>query len=412
MKRNPIIMKITTYLFFLTVLYALLTSCNKDDTESTNISIDKLTGYAQKGPLNNGSSVLISELDANMNQTGKTLTSNIENNQGLFEIDNIEFESQYAEITVSGFYFNEISGYNSSSQLTLYALSDLMDRSSLNINIISSIEKERVEYLISEGKSFREAKNQAFNEIMRIFEFDLALNYQSENLDIAKKGEGNAALLAVSVILQNSQRSVSDLSLLIANISSDLKTDGTLDNQSIHNEINEYLKLLDESKVRKNINNYYENIGVDFTIPDFEKYIYLFKKDKTGITKYPGEGIYGKNILHDPNPYLIDTVYSEQENSIAASFENDSKLKIRIRNEDYHKGIKVPEYEISNMVNCFMVSYSDSIIIETIQNGVDCDAKIVFDAVTDNNLILMIEYFETFGNEQTSRKKLFTIKNK
>ena len=174
----------------LVIILLCLVSCTKDDdkTDITPISKEKITGFAQKGPFNNGTSILLSELNSDFNQTGRNITSNIKNNQGSYEIDNIEFISQYVLINANGYYFNEITGDNSSSQLTLYALSDLSDKNSLNINILSHLEKARVEYLLSEGKSFWEAKSQALREILEIFEMDKPDDTESENLDISREG--------------------------------------------------------------------------------------------------------------------------------------------------------------------------------------------------------------------------------
>ena len=51
-------------LFLLILLITVIVSCKDDTTDITTLNKDKITGYAQKGPFNNGSAVLISELNS------------------------------------------------------------------------------------------------------------------------------------------------------------------------------------------------------------------------------------------------------------------------------------------------------------------------------------------------------------
>ena len=119
-------MKTVIRVILIIVTIAILTTCNDNPSDITPLSKEQITGFAQKGPFNNGSSVLISELNSDFVQTGRNITSNIKNNQGAYEIDDIEFISQYVTINTNGYYFNEVTGENSSSQLTLYAISFLL----------------------------------------------------------------------------------------------------------------------------------------------------------------------------------------------------------------------------------------------------------------------------------------------
>jgi hypothetical protein len=141
----------------------------------------------------------------------------------------VQLESPYAELRATGFYFNEVSGNASDAQLTLYALSDLTNKNTVNINIISHLEKNRINLLMSgdNPKTFAEAKLQALAEVLTIFDFDASGVSSSELLDITQAGDGNAKLLAISAILQGNQ-SVAQMSELLANISTDISSDGVL----------------------------------------------------------------------------------------------------------------------------------------------------------------------------------------
>ena len=54
----------------LAISAAIIVSCEKDDNDV--IKKERINGFAQKGPFNNGTSVTISELDKDLAQTGKT----------------------------------------------------------------------------------------------------------------------------------------------------------------------------------------------------------------------------------------------------------------------------------------------------------------------------------------------------
>ncbi len=144
----------------------LLSSCEKGNDSDFRGPVS-LRGKVQKGPYLSGTSILVSELHHNLSQTGKIFTSQIKDKSGNFEIGDMKLSSKFVNLRADGFYFDEVTGENSGAQLTLYALSDVSDRSAVNINILSHLEKDRVEWLVEHGTDFREAKSTAQAE-MRI----------------------------------------------------------------------------------------------------------------------------------------------------------------------------------------------------------------------------------------------------
>jgi len=263
--------------------------CSKDaepdpepqDPDPVQITIDQLEGYAQKGPYIAGTQIQMRELNENLSQTGSQFSTQIENDQGYFSIENITLESQYVEFSGIGFYFNEVSGAISSANLSLQTLSDVNNRSSLNINILSHLEQKRVERLVTEGNmDFSQAKAQAVNEIFNIFCMSSVNGVESEDLNLLSSGDLNARLLAISVILQG-QLSVGELSALLYDIGSDIETDGILNNQDTLNQlknaasqlvINDGLYL-----ISYNIQQRMEALDItDYTIPEFEDYVISF----------------------------------------------------------------------------------------------------------------------------------------
>jgi hypothetical protein len=210
-------------------------------------------------------------------------------------------------------------------------LSDLTDKTNLNVNILSNLEKSRVEFLIANGSNFSNAKKQAQAEILKIFEMENAAISESELLDITASGEGNAMLLALSLILQG-YLTVSDLSELLANISTDIREDGVLNSQILGSRLINNAKIIKLDQVRENLVSRYESLGVELAIPAFEKYITLFIDSTdfefTGGIKYPETGNFGINILAKGR-----TEYSSGTYSMKAVLPEGTSLKVKILGE-------------------------------------------------------------------------------
>ena len=270
----------------LLLLSALLIFACSNDAEQQNpdpvqITIDQLDGYVQKGPYIGGTQIQVSPLNSDLSQIGINYNTQIENDQGFFSVENILLESNYVLFSGIGYYFNEVTGGLSSSNLSLQTLSNIENRNSLNINVLTHLERKRVEYLYTEnGLTFSEAKTQAINEIFDIFCMSDVSSIESENLNILESGENNAKLLAISIILQGNL-SVGDLSELLFDISSDIETDGILDDVPTIN----YLRVAAAGisnvpgleTIRSNIESRMEFLDItDYTIPDFENFIVNF----------------------------------------------------------------------------------------------------------------------------------------
>ena len=264
----------------------LMLSCSeKDENESSsesNTSAVTVSGQVQKGPYVQGTEITVRELDSSMTPTGNTFTGTIDDNTGSFSIKG-NLSNKIVELSADGYYFNEVSGSLSSAKLTLSALSDLTDSSSVNVNLMTHLEKKRVEYLIDSGLTFVAAKTQAQTEILKIFNIENVTLGNSETLDISKSGDGNAVLLAISAILQ-SDKTEAELTELLSTINTDIRTDGTLGSTTTKATLvtaMEYLKSR-RSTIRTNIESRYSNIGISATIPAFESY--AFKLDTTAPT--------------------------------------------------------------------------------------------------------------------------------
>lgn len=153
-------MKIRDITFLL--LLAILSACvEKDLTGDKPIKISSLSGKVEKGPFTQGATVTIHELSKELNPTGKLFQTEIKSNEGEFELESAaEFVSPYVNIACDGYFFNEITGNLSNSQIRLESIVDISGKRNINVNILTHLSKDRIIKLIKEGKNYEEAAAQ------------------------------------------------------------------------------------------------------------------------------------------------------------------------------------------------------------------------------------------------------------
>jgi len=135
-------------LLYTSLLFLFVISCKEEETvlEELNKPIKNVDifGYIQKGPFISGTAITVSELDSNLTATGKNFTTQIEDNKGAFSLKGILLQYNFVQLQADGFYFDEVKGEKSAAQLTLFALSDVEDITSINVNLLSHMERTRV----------------------------------------------------------------------------------------------------------------------------------------------------------------------------------------------------------------------------------------------------------------------------
>ncbi len=242
-----------------------------------------VAGVSQKGPFVTGSAVTVQELDGiTLKQTGKSFKSSIKSDKGDFAIKDINLESQYAILEASGYYRDEITGKKSSGTVTLRALTDLSNRKTVNINLLTHLEYERVSYLVTEKKKpIAEAKAQAEGEILAAFNIagDFA---ESEDLNILESGDGNAALLALSVLMQ-ADADVAGLTERMGEFSIAIAEGGTWDDVDTKTAIADWVCDADLKGTFANVRKNIEGWKYTDSVPAFEKYVTNFWWENYGL---------------------------------------------------------------------------------------------------------------------------------
>ena len=273
---------------------AMFWACSDGDktaggtTEDAGIIADlNVAGLTQKGPFVKGSAVTVQGIDCKtMEFTDEKFEGKVKSDKGDFEVKDVNLSSTCAVFEVKGYYFNEVTGKKSSDKLTLHALTDLKDRKNVNINLLTELEYERVMNLVTKEKmSFAEAKGQAEKEVLAAFNVkakdgEFAL---SEDLNILESGNDNAALLAVSVLMQSDLK-VAKLVERVKDVAADIAKDGSWDNDKTKTEIAEWAATADKNGEFENVSKNIEKWGGSGEVSAFETVVEKFAENVASDT--------------------------------------------------------------------------------------------------------------------------------
>ncbi len=282
-----------------------------------------LSGVSQKGPFVTGTDITAYELQngRSLKQTGKTFGGKIERADGTFDIKTVKLNSAFAYIVADGFYRNEVTGENSSAAIKLRALTNLKGRSSANINLVTHLEYDRVQYLVTrKDSSVTKAKMAAEKELFAAFGINNSgFEGLAEDLNVLKEGKGNAALLAISVLLQG-DRNESELTALLAALSVDLGDNGQWDNVKQRAQIADWAMKTDLngglSKIRANVEGWKL---AESAAPAFEGHVTNFWMKELGVDKCDSSNVgalFAVKNKNSANYAANDSAYADGDSSL------------------------------------------------------------------------------------------------
>ena len=263
------------------------------DSEKIAISLDEITGVTQKGPFLMGSKVLVHEMEdgRTLSQTGNSFSGKIVNDKGEFKINARMLVSQYVMLEATGYYRNEVTGQNSSSELTLFAITDVNNRNTVNVNLLTHLEHDRVIYLVTQkNMKVNTAKKKAQKEIFGLFGIDATEFSNSEDLNIAGASDEDGALLAFSMMFQG-DRTTAELTELLQKISNDMKEDGIWDDATTRMKIAEWSADADSSGQLTKIRNNVTGWNLSSKLPNFEKFVRKFWYEEYGLDGCKTNGV-------------------------------------------------------------------------------------------------------------------------
>lgn len=226
----------------------LLAACGGDDVGRAAVepageaAVERpiqLNGAVQKGPLSVGSSILVANLDLDLNPTGAVFSTYTRDDQGRFEVEMTA--SDLVSIEGTGYYYNEASGGLSQGPITLRALHGVGAGRADDafVNVVTHLTYERVRALILGALGYDDARVQAEQELqtalgITVPGFVVGAAGPELNL-LGGDSDANAYLFAVSALLTRAARLQSPsapdaaLSELLNQLAFDLAATGTID---------------------------------------------------------------------------------------------------------------------------------------------------------------------------------------
>lgn len=393
------------------MLILILFSCKNENIENKPETYS-VNGVIQKGPFIQGSEVRLQTMSNELVPTGSVFFTETKDDFGAFELKS-QIDKGFIDVSTTGFYFNEVSGELSRSYITLKLLTYLDENNRSNVNVLTTLEYERIKYLIlTEKKAFDVAKSQAEKEVLKVFSIVLpdSLLKSFDELDLSATGIDNSILLAISAILQFNN-SEAQLSELITKISVDLSTDGIINNSSIVQLIATNSRSIESSKIASNLTKRYSDLGLTVNIPDFDNYL---DRDGDGVINmlevsdpvfnYKGD-TYSTDIkIQITCPTLDAIIYYTIDGTSPSinSLKYNGLIDLQGDNKQYIlKAIAIkPDLENSNVVsNNYFISYpvTNSPIFENLSGTYTNDILVKLKCSTPNANI----YYTIDGTKPT-----------
>ena len=279
-------------------MMAMLQSCSSnDDLDGYTPTNFNVGGKVEKGPFVRGTAIQMQPLDAELDETGESFTSTITDNEGTFTFGSKLLKSPYVKLSASGYYFNEVTGELSKGTLALNAVANLQNAADVNLNILSHLKYQRVMDLVAkDGKSFKEANNQAQEEVLKTFGLEKYAKTDVNHFSITSSTDEAAALIAVSsLILYN--RSEAQITEYLSQLSEEFAEDGNF-SETTKLQIRKDMFSLESKlpQIAENIKKRYQEMGKEVAVKNL---IYYFDWD--------GDGTAGNEIAPENHPVRLET---------------------------------------------------------------------------------------------------------
>lgn len=269
-----------------------LTACGGGSPSTTvppPVTYTAESGLAQKGPLIKGSAVTAQELDSTLSPTGKQYSYQTSSNFGTFSPTNT-FGSQYIGVNATGYYFDEVQNAVSSGTITLYGYSNLATDTALNVNLLTTLEYQRIQTLVTKSNmTFVAARTQAESEVLAALNIPAGSYGPFSTLDLSGSTDGDHILGAISSIFVYGN-SAGPLSQLIANFQSDIGTNGVITNAKTTAALVAAAEGINAATVAANLTQEYASEGLTFSASDISDWI-----------ARTGDGVIGKFAFQVPD---------------------------------------------------------------------------------------------------------------
>lgn len=360
-------------------MMAMLQSCSSnDDLDGYTPTNFNVGGKVEKGPFVRGTAIQMQPLDADLDETGESFTSTITDNEGTFTFGSKLLKSPYVKFSASGYYFNEVTGELSKGTLALNAVANLQNAADVNLNILSHLKYQRVMDLVAkDGKSFKEANNQAQEEVLKTFGLEKYAKTDVNHFSITSGTDEAAALIAVSsLILYN--RSEAQITEYLSQLSEEFAENGNF-SETTKLQIRKDMFSLESKlpQIAENIKKRYQEMGKEVAVKNL---IYYFDWD--------GDGTAGNEIAPENHPVSLET------NNINVPMEGGSyEVKVNTTVPVYLERPSIPGDDIYDN--------STSVLgMKIYETGSGSEPCINYSKELNNNILKVVVKAASFRKEQ------------
>ncbi|HCG9120629.1 hypothetical protein EGL67_15315 [Vibrio parahaemolyticus] len=235
----------------------------------------QFSGAVQKGPLQPGSVVTIKELNQNLQPTGRSYTTQIEDYEGNYSVKE-RFSTPYTELVAHGYYFNELANH-ADEQMSMSAFVDMNATTQVNFNVATAAMKQSVMSQVQAGTEFNEAVDKATSDLMRLYSYDPKqwsghINFYNTNL--SNSGDTSTLLLVISTsTLKMATDNKLTLEQQIDEIGQVLLEPESVQFEEMKQALNTYNLALYKTDAYENTQKYFADNGLEFDIPHIDYFI-------------------------------------------------------------------------------------------------------------------------------------------
>jgi hypothetical protein len=249
-----------------------------DAGPGTDAGSVRIEGSAAKGPFIRGSTVTVAPVDAAGNPSGQLFPTETNDALGNFSLQ-VPL-SGAALVSGTGYYFNELTGALSTSNLTLNAYATVGGGATQTVcvNLITQLTHDRVAHLMAGGATLPDAVTQAEHELGTAL--PLAGNpFGAGGVGIQMSlltgtNAANAYLLATSAVFVQAANlagpSDAQLQQLINDTALSFGTSGTIDSSTVAN-LRVAEQTVEPEAIRINVSSYFADGGSTLTVPDLDR---------------------------------------------------------------------------------------------------------------------------------------------
>lgn len=263
-----------------TALFAapiVLTGCGGSSDEHNHDSGQQYQfgGAVQKGPLQPGSVVTINELNQDLQPTGRSYTTQIEDYEGNYSVKE-RFSTPYTELVAHGYYFNELTNH-ANEQMSMSAFVDMNATTQVNFNVATAAMKQSVMAQVQAGTEFNEAVDKATSDLLKLYSYAPEqwsghINFYNTNL--SNSGDTSTLLLVISTsTLKMATDNGLTLEEQIDEIGQVLLEPESIQFEEMKQTLTKYSLALYKTDAYENTQKYFADNGLEFDIPHIDYFI-------------------------------------------------------------------------------------------------------------------------------------------